>query len=342
MTSTTVEPARKFHTLLAGGTTECSGNCYGIESRRDFRAYANRARSLRLSLWLLCGLFFAVAASPGRAVDAAAPDRAAALRGCLATYNAPPRGADGRVDQSRLLQELAELGANTYNWLVWHQATDWDDLQRFLPRARAQNLRVWVTLVPPSESPPRTKTFSEPYRLDYERWAQEIARLSLAEPNLVAWSIDDFAHNLSVYTPAKLRLLLEGARRLNPRLAFVPCVYFRQITPAFAASHGGLLDGVLFPYRNESVKANLTDPGQVAAEVARVRQLFPPGLPVIVDVYATRHSSLGDSTPEYVAAVLAAGRAAADGVMVYCHQNPKNQAAKHAIIRRAFAPISSP
>lgn len=291
---------------------------------------------------MLGGVFLLLAVPATRAADPGAPDRSAALRGCLATYNAPPREAGGRVDVPRLLAELADLGANTYNWLVWHQPTDWADLQRFLPEARGRGLRVWVTLVPPSESPPKQKWYSEPFRLDYERWAQEIARLSLAEPALVAWSIDDFAHNLSTFTPEKLRAMLDAARRLNPRLAFVPCLYFRQITPAFAQRYGDLLDGMLFPYRNESVKANLTDPGQVGAEVARVRGLFRPGLPVVVDVYATRHSSLGDSTPEYAAAVLAAGRSSADGVMVYCHQNPKTQAAKYAVVRRAFAPASTP
>ena len=299
-------------------------------------------RSLRLGIITLCGALLTAGVSLCPAAAAPATDRTAALRGCLATYNAPPRNPDGRVDLTRLLGELAELGANTYNWLVWHQPTDWEDLQRFLPRARAQNLRVWVTLVPPSESPPKQKWYSEPFRLDYERWAQEIARLSLSEPALVAWSIDDFAHNLATFTPAKLRTMLDGARQINPRLAFAPCVYFRQISPAFATRYGELLDGILFPYRNESVKANLTDPGQVATEVARVRALFRPGLPVVIDVYATRHSSLGDSTPDYVAAVLAAGRACADGVMVYCHQNPKTQAAKYAVIRRAFAPASTP
>lgn len=269
-------------------------------------------------------------------------DRAAVLRGCLATYNAPPRTADRRVDVPRLLAELADLGANTYNWLIWHEPTDWEDLQRFLPLARRQGLRVWVTLVPPSESPPRAKWFSEPFRLDYERWGRELAGLSLAEPALVAWSIDDFAHNLKEFTPARLAAILDGARRVAPGLAFAPCVYFRQINSAFAERYGALLDGILFPYRNESVKANLTDPGQVAAEVARVRALFRPGLPVVIDVYASRHSSLGDSTPDYVAAVLHAGRAVADGVMVYCHQNPKTQAAKYAVIRRAFASAPNP
>jgi hypothetical protein len=262
----------------------------------------------------------------------------AALRGCLGTYAGMPRRPDRRGDLPRLLRELADLGANTYNFLIWHEATDWEDLRLFLPLARSQGVNVWVTLVPPSESPPKTKLFSEPHRLDYERWATEIARLSLAEPNLVAWSIDDFAHNLGVYTPAHVRTLLTAARALNPRLAFVPCLYFRQLTPKFAAAYGDLIDGVLFPYRNESIKANLVDAGQVAAEVARVRQLFRPGLPVIIDIYASRHSTLGDSTADYVTDVLAAGRLHADGVLIYCHQNPASQPAKYAALRRGFAP----
>ncbi|MEI6466386.1 MAG: hypothetical protein WCQ89_16785, partial [Verrucomicrobiota bacterium] len=132
--------------------------------------------------------------------------------------------------------------------------------------------------------------------------------------------------------------MLAAARAVNPKLAFVPCLYFRQLTPKFAAAYGDLVDGVLFPYRNESIKADLKDPGQVATEISRVRQLFRPGLPVIIDVYASRHSSLGASTPAYVAAVLEAGRAQGDGVMVYCHQNPATEAEKYAATRRAFAP----
>lgn len=294
---------------------------------------------------VLAGLLLAGTAATSALAgnDAAAPARVAALRGSLGTYAGIPRGPDRRADLPRLLRELADLGANSYNFLVWHEATDWDDLRRFLPLARAQGIRVWVTLVPPSESPPRTKMFSEPHRLDYARWAEAIATLSLTEASLVAWSIDDFAHNLAVFTPDQVRAFLAATRQINPRLAFVPCLYFRQLTPKFAAAYGNLIDGVLFPYRHESVQANLTDAGQVAAEIGRVRTLFRPGLPVIIDVYASRHSTLGDSTPDYVEAVLAAGRSAADGVMVYCHQHPVSQAAKYAAIRRVFtAPPARP
>lgn len=263
-------------------------------------------------------------------------DRTAALRGCFGTYDAQPRKADGRVDNERLLRELVDLRVNTYSWLVWRAPNDWEDLAMFLPQARAQGIKVWVALVPPSESPPKTKAYSEPFRLDYDRWGEEIARLSLREPNVVAWSIDDFNHNLKIYTPEKVRAMVEGARAINPRLAFVPCSYYRQITPEFAQQYGPIIDGVLFPYRSESTKASLTDAAQVEKEVARVRELLGPGKPVIVDVYATRHSQLGPSTPEYVREVMLAAGRCADGLHVYCHQDPVREKAKYEISREIF------
>ena len=260
-------------------------------------------------------------------------DRTAPIRGCFGTYDGEPRGADGRVDISRLLDELADLRVNTYNWLIWHGPNDWDDLRRFLPLARKQGIRVWVTLVPPSESPPHTKQYSEPFRLDYERWAREIARLGLREPNLVAWSIDDYAHNLTVYTPEQMRRIREAAGE-NPRLLFVPCLYFRQVTSQFAGDYRGLFDGVLFPYRHDSGKANLTDASRVEYEVARVREVVGPDVPVIIDVYVTKHARLEDSTPEYVSQVMQAGRRCADGVLAYCHQ--KRGTPKYDVLRRLF------
>ena len=269
------------------------------------------------------------------AADAAV--RAAVVKGALGTYDNAPRGKDGRVDLDRLLRELADLKANTYHWMIWHANTDWEDLQAFLPKAKEAGIRVWVTLVPPSESPPKTKSFSEPFRVDYVRWGEEIARLSLKEPALVAWSVDDFVHNLKeTFTPEKTKAILDAARAINPKLAFVPCTYYRQITPAFAKAYGPLLDGVLFPYRNESVKADLKDPGQVEAEVKSIREKLGPGVPVILDVYATAHSRLGDSTPEYVRAVIEAGRKCADGVLIYCHQDPERSREKYQVIRDTF------
>jgi hypothetical protein len=67
------------------------------------------------------------------------------------TYAGAPRRADKHVDVTLLLEQLKDLHADSYNWVVWGHDTDWEDLKAFLPLAREQGLRVWVTVVPPSE-----------------------------------------------------------------------------------------------------------------------------------------------------------------------------------------------
>ncbi|MFD2886106.1 hypothetical protein [Chitinophaga cymbidii] len=258
------------------------------------------------------------------------------LKNTFGTYGAPPRQADGRVDQAKLLAELKDLHATTYHWLIWQNENDWEDLQLFLPLAAKEGIKVWVTVVPPSESKPIARFSSEPFGMDYKRWAAEFARLSLKAPNLVAWSIDDFAHNLKTFTKAYTDSCLQAAENINPRLAFVPCVYYKQITPQFAATYGELLDGILFPYRAESAGANLTDPSKVGPEIASIRKLFRKDMPVFVDIYATAHSRLGASTPEYVKQVLDLSKQYADGVLIYCHQDPQKFSAKYNIIKEGF------
>jgi hypothetical protein len=296
---------------------------------------SNLARSLAL-LTLLAPLAGCVTS---RTADQhVRTERAKALVGIRATYCSAPRKADSRVDVDRLIDQLVELHANTYSFCIHNYETDWDDLKLILPRARQKGIRVWGSLVPPSESPPRTKKYSEPFRLDYKRWAVEFARLSLQEPNLVAWSIDDFTHNLkNIYTPEYVREMLEGARKINPKLAFAPCCYYPTIKPAFATNYCNLIDGILFPYRHESDKANLTDPSLVETEIKQLKALIGPEFPIILDIYATAHSRLGATTPEYVEKAMIAGHRAADGVMIYCHQDPEKNPEKYQIIKRQFS-----
>jgi hypothetical protein len=266
-----------------------------------------------------------------------------ALNGCLGTYNNSPRLPNGRVDMQRLLDELVELRANTYNWLIWHRDTDWEDLQAFLPLARAKHINVWVTLVPPSESPPKARWYSEPFRLDYVRWADELGRLSDRESNLVAWSIDDFCHNLKTFTPETVQAMRAKTRQHNSQFAFVPCCYYKQITPVFAQKYSGLIDGIIFPYRSESTKADLTDAAQVEAEFGKIREVMGrKDLPVMLDVYASAHATMGPSTPEYVRQVMARAHPVADGVLVYCHQDKQKSAQKFAVIKALFEEWTKP
>ena len=84
----------------------------------------------------------------------------------------------------------------------------------------------------------------------------EFAKLSMKEPNLIGWSINDFTHNLKVYTPDYVREMQAKAHSINPKLAFVPCCYYPAITPAFVTNYCSSLDGILFLYRHESGGAN--------------------------------------------------------------------------------------
>ena len=59
--------------------------------------------------------------------------------------------------------------------------------------------------------------------------------------------------------------MLDASHEINPKLAFVPCCYFPAIKPAFVTNYCPLIDGILFPYRHESAKANLKDPSLVEA-----------------------------------------------------------------------------
>ena len=264
-------------------------------------------------------------------------ERARAVVGTRATYCNAPRNANNRVDVDRLMAQLAELHANTYSFCIHGYYTDWDDLKLILPRAREKGIRVWASIVPPSESPPRAGMYAEPFKLDYERWAVEFAKLSLQETNLVAWSIDDFTHNLAkTYTPEYVRKMLAASHQINPKLAFVPCCYFPAIKPAFVTNYCSLLDGILFPYRHELAKANLKDPSLVEPELKRIKELVGPSLPVVLDIYATAHSRLGATTPEYVEQAMIAGHHAADGVMIYRHQDPEKDPEKYQIIKRLF------
>jgi hypothetical protein len=272
--------------------------------------------------------------------DEPALSRGASLHGAFGTYDGEPRLPNGRIDIKKLVAELRELKANSYNFLIWHAKTDWEDLHEFLPLAREIHVKVWVTLVPPTESPPLYgDTYSEPFRLDFKRWAVEIAKLSLREPNLVAWSLDDFSDNAAAahaFTPKQWQEILSAARAINPQLAFVPCCYYQHLTPELAAQYRELFDGVLFPYMHAAGQMNLTDTDTLKVEVQQFKQLFGKEMPVFIDVYATRHTSLNETTPEYIERAMRAGKQAADGVFIYTHPDKQTAAAKYAAVKKQF------
>jgi hypothetical protein len=192
----------------------------------------------------LLSLGFLLASFAGLpAADAGTPAKAH-----LADYDSELRRVDGRVDVDAMVRRLQELGVGTYYWLIWHAPTDWDDLKVFLPKARQVGLEVWVYLVPPSEGSGSAGPPSQPFGLDFLRWAEEIARLSLEHTNLTGWVIDDFYANHETLSPAYVGQMQSRAKRINPRLAFLPLMYFNEITPRFVQQYRPVIDGVVVAY----------------------------------------------------------------------------------------------
>ena len=265
----------------------------------------------------LIGLLLAASASHAQP-DENANARREQVMHCRATYHGPPRLGE-RMDVHKLIAQLVQLNVTHYNFLIHKEDCDWEDLHLFLPAAKEKGIKVWVSVAPPSKPGGR---FSLPFLQDYIAWARELALLSLRHDNLIAWGMDDFSHNGEVFDRGYTLRVLETARQINPKLAFVPTVYYKHaVRPAFAQTYGGLLDGVLFPYRAESGGRDLIDASRVGEEVRRLRELLP-GIPIVLDVYSSRHSELGESTADYVRQVMEAGKQHADGVMVYRHPEP--------------------
>jgi hypothetical protein len=165
----------------------------------------------------------------------------------LADYDAELRGPDRHVDNDAMIRRLQELGVTTYYWLIWHQPTDWDDLKAFLPKAAAAHINIWAYLVPPTEGPPKYPA-SEPFKLDYMRWAEELARLSLQHTNLTGWVIDDFYANHKLFTPDYVGKMQARAKAVQPNFAFLPLMYFSEITPQFTENYRAVIDGVVVAY----------------------------------------------------------------------------------------------
>ncbi len=233
-----------------------------------------------------------------------APARGSELFRChLADYDSELRRPDGRVDIDAMVTRLKELGVTTYYWLCWHASTDWDDLKGFLPKAAQMGVEVWVYLVPPSESPPKyADRYSEPFRLDYQRWAEEIARLSLQYSNLTAWVIDDFYANRQFFTPVYLREMQARAKRLNSRLAFLPLMYFDEIQPKFVADYREVIDGVVVAYLQDRDEIERTWAVLNDADLAQPSELsYPPDTPSKPgDFVAARQSAHALPADRYV------------------------------------------
>ena len=259
-----------------------------------------------------------------------------AFAGLHGDYDAEPRTKDGRVDIDRLFRQIEAAHLDMYDFLIWHAQTDWDDFQVFLAEAQRRRLKVWVTLVPPSEPPA-----SGPFGLDYLRWADEIGRLSKRYDNLIALVIDDFwsDDNRSLFTPSYIARLVETLRGHNPKLAFLPTLYWNTIGDAdFIKSYGSLMDGIVFPY------ADLESAESLPRQLAACRKWLGPDKVLLINVYASGSSGNkepGPRSPKYLRDILEISRQACDGIRLYCLPKDNFDDSRFRIVSELFGKWNS-
>ena len=210
--------------------------------------------------WMLCVscVLCVLVGNPGSAgarTSSGTRSEALASERLVADYDGELRRSDGRLDIPLMIQQLKGLKVNVYFYLVWHRDTDWEDLKLFLPEARAAGIEVWVYLVPPSESPPHTALYSEPFRLDYLRWGEEIGRLSAQHPNLTAFVIDDFWANGTFFTPDTVGRMRAAGRQHNPGLLFLPLMYYPEMSRRFVADYRPVMDGAVVAYPADATRS---------------------------------------------------------------------------------------
>ena len=75
----------------------------------------------------------------------------------------------------------------------------------------------------------------------------------------------------------------------------------------------------------------------MGVEISRLREKIKTDIRIFLDIYATAHSRLGATTPEYVEVVLKEGLKTADGVLIYTHKDAINDTKKHEIIKKGFS-----
>ncbi|NUR89324.1 MAG: hypothetical protein HOY71_35015, partial [Nonomuraea sp.] len=222
--------------------------------------------------------------------------------------------ADGyrHIDTAATIRVLKSVGLNTYVYLIWNSPTDWQDLtEEFAPAAEKAGIKVWLYLVPPSEcqtSPVRhlNGRCSRPFEKDYVKWAEEIAKLSVAHPNVVAWALDDFFSQLG---PDEVKEMQRVQDSINPKLGFYTTVYYGDaINPHFYDRYEGVIDGIIYPYLGAN--SNTQDATHVAPNLEKIlAQTEPRGLGVVLLAYTGRFlSAIVHPTDRYIADVVPAAR----------------------------------
>lgn len=200
----------------------------------------------------------------------------------------------GAKAPQEILGSMEKTYTNTHSMLICGPRTyaSYPFFLEFLEASKnftvaGEQIRVWATLLPPTEAPrdnctPPTNSELTPFNdteifagdpqlgyQDYEAWARLLAAVAQLYPHFVALNIDDFSHNLDNekdvhFSPGLVARMTSTLRAGNPNFALTPTLYYSQHNTFVFSAHPGLgyaLDQPLFYFRNDR-----QGPGPCAAE----------------------------------------------------------------------------
>jgi len=194
------------------------------------------------------------------------------------------------------MKRIREQGCTAYDCMAGGL---WDEesflrLERVCRAAAAEGLKVWATLTPPSEMEElRKMPRQQAYQYFYDT-VERFARISLRNANFVGYTCDDFSNDLGFFTAEVVAEMAGRQRKIAPRLAFMPLLYWPGITESFCERYGPYIDGIVFHFRAESYPPSYIDGydpknfdmyGDVMRyEFKRVRQIMRDK-PVLAGIY---------------------------------------------------------
>lgn len=183
-----------------------------------------------------------------------------------------------------------------------------NDLKRLLPALHGTGISVWAQLRSP------TATLVQlPYKTDYVKWMDVLARLSRRYPALRGVNIDDYfiGANAQTFTRAHTCSLYQTAKVVNPNFLFVPTIY--KVNKDVVNQLSGCVDGVWLWWTNLDSNSGMRT--RLEDSRSTIAGLFP----VYVGVYAhstSWHKTAGPK-PSVLRGALETGCRYADGVVMW-------------------------
>lgn len=252
-------------------------------------------------------------------------------RGIISAYAGAIYKKDGSVDVNATISMLKDLGVNCYTYLIYTKSEkEFAALPEFCEKAEKEGLEVWVYIVPPSEAPingnkPIPERRYPPFDMDYLKWAEAIAKISVEHPNLTLWMIDDFDGNLEFFTLDYTRRIYELSKKIAPNLLFGVCVYHPNIKSFAKVGYLPYTDAILWGYQ-----AGQNDPNSgisaksLSIEINDYYKICKDKV-IIPCIYFTRHSSWSKDRPtkEYLEEAIKIAYEEVGIVWVYTTPVPK-------------------